>query len=148
MRLVIQRVSSASVTIEGEKVSAIGKGALVLVGVGHDDTKADAEYLAGKAQRLRMFEDEKGLMNLAASDVGGEFLVVSQFTLYGDCRKGNRPGWSQAAPPDMADKLYLYFVECLKKLGCAVQTGRFREHMMVDLCNDGPVTLLLESTGR
>lgn len=145
MRAVVQRVSRASVTVEGEIVGAIGKGFVVLLGVTHDDSEADAAYLAEKILGLRIFEDDAGKMNLALGDVQGECLVVSQFTLYGDCRKGRRPSFVAAAGPEQAERLYESFVGCLREKGIGVATGRFRAHMDVELVNDGPVTLLLDS---
>lgn len=144
MRVVIQRVSRASVTVENRVVGRIGPGIVVLLGVARGDTEQQAEWLAEKLVGLRMFEDDGGKMNLSVQDIGGELLVVSQFTLLGDCRKGRRPGFSAAAPPDDADRLYRYFVEYLRQQGYRVETGQFQAHMQVDLCNDGPVTLVLE----
>ncbi|PLX97322.1 MAG: D-tyrosyl-tRNA(Tyr) deacylase [Desulfuromonas sp.] len=145
MRAVLQRVSRAGVTVAGEKIADIGPGLLVLLGVeGGDDSKA-ADYLADKVAGLRIFEDEAGKMNLSVSDCGGAVLVVSQFTLLADCRKGRRPGFSAAAAPDIAAPLCDYFVARLKAQGLEVQTGRFQADMAVDLVNDGPVTILLDS---
>jgi len=145
MRLVLQRVSSARVTVDGEVVGEIGPGLLVLLGVTHGDTGAQAQHLAGKIAGLRIFEDGQGKMNRSVAEAGGSVLVVSQFTLYGDCRKGRRPGFSEASPPDEARRLYNIFVNELEKLGLEVATGCFREHMVVEIINDGPVTLLLDS---
>ena len=145
MRAVIQRVRAAGVSVGGRECAAIGPGAAVLVGVARGDTAADAGYLAGKISRLRIFDDAQGRMNRALAEVGGALLVVSQFTLLGDCRKGNRPGYTEAAPPDDAGPLYEEFVRRLRALGHEVQTGTFREHMLVRIENDGPVTLLLDS---
>ena len=145
MRAVVQRVSRGSVTVGGEIVGSIGKGFVVLLGVTHDDTEADASYLAEKILGLRVFEDDAGKMNLALADVGGACLVVSQFTLYGDCRKGRRPSFVAAAGPEQAEALYEVFVERVREGGIAVETGRFRAHMDVELVNDGPVTMLLDS---
>jgi D-aminoacyl-tRNA deacylase len=145
MRAVVQRVSSASVTVDGEIVGEIGKGFLVLLGVAGDDTQQDVNYLANKVAGLRVFEDDDGKMNLALADVGGGVLVVSQFTLYGDCRKGRRPSFVAAAPPEHAEALYRSFVAELRGQGIPVETGRFQVHMDVALVNDGPVTLLLDS---
>lgn len=145
MRACIQRVCRASVTVDGEVVGSIGRGLLVLLGVGQDDTEEDAVKLAEKTVALRIFEDEAGKMNLALTDVGGSLLVVSQFTLYADCRKGRRPSFVGAAPPDKAQALYEYFVNYVKGKGIAVATGRFREQMLVELVNEGPVTIWLDS---
>ena len=148
MKLVVQRVRSAWVQVNGHEVARIARGVLVLVGVGRGDTPADADFLAGKTSRLRIFEDAGGQMNLGLDAVNGEALVVSQFTLYGDCRKGNRPSYIEAAPPEEARTLYERYAASLAALGHRVQTGCFREDMLVGLENDGPVTLLLESENR
>jgi len=145
MRACVQRVSRAQVDIDGETVGAIERGFLVLLGVAAGDTQVDVDYMVDKIAGLRVFEDSAGKMNLALSDVGGAMLVVSQFTLYGDCRRGKRPSFTEAAPPEIAVPLYEAFVAGVRKLGLAVATGRFREHMAVSLVNDGPVTLLIES---
>lgn len=145
MRAAIQRVKEARVEVEGEVVGKIGKGILLFLGIRKDDTQDDIKYLADKVLRLRIFEDDAGKMNLSITDVGGEILVVSQFTLYGDCRKGRRPSFDEAASPDMAERLYGLFVEELKKRGIDVQTGRFRALMDIHLVNSGPVTILLDS---
>lgn len=145
MRVVVQRVSRATVTVDGEIVSAIGRGFLVLLGVTHEDRPEDADALADKVVGLRVFEDDAGKMNLAMVEVGGACLVVSQFTLYGDCRKGRRPSFVAAAGPEQAERLYNIFVEAVRSRGVGVETGRFRAHMDVELVNDGPVTLLLDS---
>ncbi len=145
MRAVIQRVSQASVTVEGEITGQIERGFLVLLGVGTDDTEDDAAYLAGKAVGLRVFEDADGKMNLSLADVGGAMLVVSQFTLYGDARKGRRPSFIEAARPEKANQLYESFCAEVRGQGIRVETGRFQKHMDVALVNDGPVTLLLDS---
>lgn len=145
MRAVVQRVSRASVTVEGEIVGSIDKGFVVLFGVTHDDTEADAAYLTEKILGLRIFEDDAGKMNLSIADVSGACLVVSQFTLYGDCRKGRRPSFVAAAGPEQAEALYEVFVERMRDGGICVATGRFRAHMDVELVNDGPVTMLLDS---
>jgi D-tyrosyl-tRNA(Tyr) deacylase len=145
MRAVIQRVSSAQVTVDGSVVGRIGRGFLVLLGVADDDTQDDVVYLAGKTAGLRVFEDADGKMNLGLQDIGGEVLVVSQFTLLGDCRKGRRPSFVRAARPEKADALYQSFVAELRGQGFHVETGRFQVHMDVELVNDGPVTLLLDS---
>ena len=144
VRALVQRVSRASVSVDGEVVGAIGNGLCVLVGVTHDDDESSAVKLAGKLWNLRVFEDPEGAMNLAVAAVGGELLVVSQFTLYGDTRKGRRPSWIAAARPEIAEPLIERLVEELRSLGGRVGTGRFRAHMVVDLVNDGPVTLLVE----
>ncbi len=148
MKLVVQRVRSAWVRVGDREIARIARGLLVLVGVGRGDTSSDAGFLAGKTARLRIFDDEQGQMNLALDAVGGEVLVVSQFTLYGDCRKGNRPSYIEAAVPVEACALYECYAAALSALGHRVQTGQFRENMLVGLENDGPVTLLLESSGR
>lgn len=145
MRACIQRVSRASVTVAGQVSGRIGTGMLVLLGVGVDDTEADARQLAGKLSGLRIFEDDEGKMNLALADVGGAMLVVSQFTLLGDCRKGRRPSFVAAARPELAEELYTVFVDAVGQHGIEVATGRFRQHMEVELVNDGPVTLVVET---
>lgn len=145
MRAVVQRVTQARVEVGGEVVGAIDRGFLVLLGVANGDTPADAAYLAEKTAGLRVFEDGDGKMNLALQEVGGAVLAVSQFTLLGDCRKGRRPGFTDAAPPELADRLYNEYVSALRAAGLAVATGVFRAEMQVHLCNDGPVTLLLDS---
>ncbi|MCU0502440.1 MAG: D-aminoacyl-tRNA deacylase [Anaerolineae bacterium] len=145
MRAVIQRVSSASVRVADETVGAIERGFLVFVGVTHDDTYAEADWLARKIAGLRLFEDAAGKMNLGLVDIGGALLVVSQFTLYGDARKGRRPDFLQAARPQQAEPLITHFVDQLRRHGLSVTTGRFQAHMEVSLVNDGPVTLLLET---
>lgn len=144
MRMVIQRVSQASVSVDGTVVGSIGKGIMVLLGVANDDTEQQAEWLANKLVHLRIFEDDAGKMNLSLREIAGQLLVVSQFTLLGDCRKGRRPGFSDAAPPAEADRLYMYFVEYLRTQGYTVETGQFQAKMMVNICNDGPVTFVLE----
>ncbi len=145
MRAVVQRVSEASVTVAGEQVSAIGPGFLVLLGVAADDTEADAEWMADKVVGLRVFEDEAGKLNRSLHEAGGELLVVSQFTLLGDCRKGRRPSFSNAATPEPANDLYLKFARQAEARGVSVRTGRFQAMMDVELVNQGPVTLLLDS---
>ncbi len=145
MRAVVQRVREASVETEGEIISRIGGGLLVLLGVAREDHRSDAEYLASKISNLRIFEDEAGKMNRSLIDTGGDMLVVSQFTLLGDCRKGRRPSFISAAEPDRANELYEYFVEAVRQLGIPVATGRFKAMMAVALVNDGPVTLIVES---
>lgn len=145
MRAVIQRVSRAGVVVDGTRIATIGSGLLVLLGVENGDGEKAAEYLAEKTAGLRIFEDAAGKMNLSVLDCTAEVLVVSQFTLLADCRKGRRPGFSAAAPPELAEPLCDYFVEQLKQRGIKVQTGKFRADMAVDLVNDGPVTVLLDS---
>lgn len=145
MRAVVQRVSEARVQVGGQVIGQIGRGLLVLVGVGHDDTSSDARDLAAKIVGLRIFEDEAGKMNQALADVAGELLVVSQFTLWGDCRQGRRPSFTAAAPPALAERLYEEFVAAARELGATVATGQFRAMMQVALVNDGPVTLLVDS---
>ncbi len=132
-------------TVEGQVVGQIGRGLLVLLGVTHGDTLADVDYLAEKTTGLRIFEDEAGKMNRSVLEVGGQILVVSQFTLWGDCRRGKRPSFTDAAPPDLAERLYDQFVAAVRQLGVPAATGTFRAHMDVALVNDGPVTLLLDS---
>ncbi len=145
MRAVVQRVKQSSVTVEHEVVGWIGRGLMVLLGVCGEDSQADADFLADKIVNLRIFEDDQGKMNRSLLDIQGEILVVSQFTLYGDCRKGRRPSFVRAAGPDQANFLYEYFVAQVKSKGVPVQTGRFRAMMEVALVNDGPVTLIVES---
>lgn len=145
MRLLIQRAAKGSVTIGGETVGRTGKGLVVLVGVTHTDTEADAEYLANKCVNLRIFTDENDKMNLSLLNIGGGMLAISQFTLYGDCVKGRRPGFDLAARPELAEPLYEKFVELVRNMGVPVETGRFGADMMVEIHNDGPVTFLLES---
>ena len=145
MRAVVQRVSRARVTVDGETTGEIELGLLVLVGVGAADTRADAEYLVEKTIGLRIFGDPEGKMNLSVAEVGGAMLVVSQFTLYGDVRHGRRPSFDTAAPPEIARQLYEYFVETVRSSGLRCQTGRFQETMQVELVNEGPVTILLDS---
>ncbi len=146
MRAVVQRVSRAQVAVDGEIVGEVGRGLLVLLGVTHADTEADADYLADKIAGLRVFEDENGKMNLDTAAVGGGILVVSQFTLYGDVRRGKRPSFDAAAKPERARELYEHFVARIRAAGLPCQTGRFQEMMEVELVNDGPVTILLDST--
>lgn len=145
MRAVVQRVKRASVTVAGQVTGEIGPGLLVLLGVAGRDSENDADYLAGKVFNLRIFADEADKMNLSVGETGGAILVVSQFTLHGDCRKGRRPSYNDAASPAMAEKLYEYFVSSLRKLGAPVSTGRFQTTMEISLLNDGPVTILLDS---
>ena len=145
MRSVIQRVTRASVTVGGEVVGSIGEGLLVLLGVKVGDTEKDADYMADKLLKLRIFEDEAGKMNLSVQDVGGSILAVSQFTLCGDCRKGKRPSFDKAAKPEIANEYYEQFVAGCRAKGLPVETGVFRAHMLVELVNNGPVTILLDS---
>ncbi len=148
MRALIQRVANASVRIDGEPIADIGPGLVVLLGVAEGDVDADAAYLVGKIANLRIFSDEQNRFNRSALDTGAELLVVSQFTLYGDTRKGRRPDFTAAAPPTEALRLYEYAVELFHQTGLTVATGRFQEHMEVSLVNDGPVTLMLDSADR
>jgi len=148
VKALVQRVRSAAVDIEGREVAAIDRGLLVFLGVAADDSEADAEWMAGKIARLRIFDDVEGRMNLDAAAAGGRYLVVSQFTLFANCRKGNRPSYLDAAPPERADALYEEFVRALRAHGCDVQTGVFRAAMRVRLINDGPVTIPIESPPR
>jgi D-tyrosyl-tRNA(Tyr) deacylase len=145
MRAVVQRVSRAQVTVNGEMAGEIGLGLLVLLGVGRDDTEDDATYLAEKIAGLRVFEDAQGKMNRSVRDAGGSVLAVSQFTLYGDVRRGKRPSFDAAAPPEKARSLYEFFVEQIRTAGLRCETGRFQETMKVELVNEGPVTILLDS---
>ena len=145
MRAVVTRVTSASVTIDGQVTGSIGKGFLILLGVGPADTEADSAYLAQKILGLRVFEDENGKMNLGLEDVGGQVLVVSQFTLYGNCRKGRRPSFTEAAPPALGNALYEKFLQDCAGLGYPPQHGQFGADMKVASVNDGPVTLLLDT---
>jgi D-tyrosyl-tRNA(Tyr) deacylase len=145
MRAVIQRVQRAQVTAQGELIGKIGPGILVLLGVAASDASSDADYLAEKIAGVRIFEDASGKMSRAPAEVGAEVLVVSQFTLYGDLRRGKRPSFDAAAPPAKARELYEYFVERIRAAGLPCQTGRFQEKMTVELANDGPVTILLDS---
>ena len=144
MRAVVQRVSTAAVTVAGEEVGRIGRGLCVLLGVTHDDDAAVARKLAERLWHLRVFDDDAGVMNRSAADVGGELLVVSQFTLYGDTSGGRRPSWIAAARPEHAEPLVTAVVEELRRLGATVATGRFRAEMQVSLTNDGPVTLVID----
>jgi D-tyrosyl-tRNA(Tyr) deacylase len=145
MRAVVQRVTRASVTIDGEVTGEIENGLVVLLGIARDDTESDADYLVPKIIALRIFNDALGRMNVSVKDIDGGLLIVSQFTLYGDVRRGLRPSWSDAATPEIAEPLYDYFVESSRKLLGRVETGSFRTMMQVELVNDGPVTILLDS---
>ncbi len=145
MRAVLQRVTRSSVSVDHQTIGAIGPGLLVLLGVAREDAEADADYLAEKIIQLRIFEDEAGKMNHSLGETGGAMLVVSQFTLLGDCRKGRRPSFAAAAPPEKAEALYGRFVDRVKASGIQVATGRFRAMMHIDLINDGPVTLIVDS---
>ena len=145
MRAVVQRVRSASVSVGGEEVGRMGPGLMILLGVRKGDTEAEARWLAEKIAGLRIFEDAEGKMNLSASEIGGSALIVSQFTLYGDCRKGRRPSFDKAAPPDVAERLYEDFVKYIGDAGIPTSTGRFQAMMLVKIENDGPVTLIVET---
>lgn len=144
MRALLQRVSKASVTVDGQTISSIGNGLLILLGVGHGDGEEQAKFLAEKIATLRVFEDDQGKTNLSVLDVGGEAIVVSQFTLYADTRKGRRPSFTDAALPDLAEPLVTRFAELLRAQGVVTQTGRFGAHMEVEIHNNGPVTIWLE----
>lgn len=148
MKALVQRVTKGSVTVDGEIVGSIGRGLVVLAGVGSGDTERDVDYLAEKVANLRIFSDAEGKFNLSVLDVGGEVLTISQFTLLADTRKGRRPSFSDAAPPDDADRLINLFVERLRGLGLRVATGRFQAHMLVEIHNDGPVTIMLDSRDK
>ncbi len=145
MRAVVQRVRSASVAVDGAIIGEIGNGLVVLVGIARDDTKVEAAYLVDKIANLRIFDDADGKMNLSVKDVDGALLIVSQFTLYGDVRRGLRPSWSDAAPPEVAEPLYDFFVRQARATVDEVATGKFQAMMQVELINDGPVTILLDS---
>ena len=145
MRAVVQRVSRARVSVNGEITGDIGLGLLVLLGVGAGDTRAEADYLVDKTIGLRIFEDAGGKMNLSVAEAGGALLVVSQFTLYGDVRRGKRPSFDAAAPPEQARRLYEFFIERIRSAGVRCETGRFQEMMQLELVNEGPVTILLDS---
>jgi D-tyrosyl-tRNA(Tyr) deacylase len=145
MRAVLQRVTRASVRVEAETVGEIGPGLLVLLGIARDDAEEDALYLVEKVLNLRVFDDAEGRMNLSLTESGGALLVVSQFTLYGDVRRGRRPSWFEAAPPELAERLYEFFVAEARRAGARVETGSFRRMMEVELVNDGPVTILVDS---
>jgi len=146
MRAVIQRVTRASVTVDDEMIGEIGNGLVVLLGIARDDTEKDATYLVEKISALRIFDDEEGRMNASVKDINGGMLIVSQFTLYGDVRRGLRPSWIDAAPPELAEPLYGYFVSQSRKVIERVATGHFRAMMKIELVNDGPVTILLDSS--
>ena len=149
MRAVIQRVKSSSVTVKGKLIGSIGKGLNILLAVKSDDCEKDARYLAGKIMQLRIFPDENDKMNLSIQDIGGELLVISQFTLYGNCKKGNRPSFSESASADKAVELYDFFIKLIKTVyPNKVVSGVFKADMLVDIKNDGPVTLILESPGK
>ncbi len=145
MRAVVQRVMRGSVSIDENITGAIGMGLVVLLGVGKEDNKKDLEYIFDKIINLRIFEDMEGKMNLSLLDIAGSLLVVSQFTLYGDCRKGRRPGFDRAAPPKIAEEMYDEFIKRCRDIGVKVETGVFRANMLVEIYNDGPVTILLDS---
>ena len=145
MRAVVQRVTRANVTIDGEIAGKIENGLVVLLGIARDDTTEDADYLVAKIIALRIFDDPEGKMNRSLKDIDGGLLIISQFTLYGDVRRGLRPSWSDAAAPEVAEPLYDYFVESSRKLLGRIETGSFRKMMLVELINDGPVTILLDS---
>lgn len=147
MRALIQRVTSASVVIDGETAGSIQQGLLVLLGVAQNDTREECEWLAKKTAELRLFTQD-GKMQQSVEDVGGRLLVISQFTLYGNVRKGTRPSFTKAAPPNVAEELYNYYIECLRTRGIHVETGRFGANMQVSLTNDGPVTLMLERDAK
>jgi len=148
VKALLQRVTRASVTVDDEEVGKIGQGLVVLLGVAHGDTEKDAQYLAQKIANLRIFADSEGKFNLSALDVHGELLVVSQFTLLADTKKGRRPSFIDAAPPEQADKLFAYFAEQAKATGLKVATGRFQAYMQVEIHNDGPVTIMLDSSEK
>jgi D-tyrosyl-tRNA(Tyr) deacylase len=145
MRAVVQRVSSAEVRVDDKMVGRVGKGLLVYLGVGKEDTVSDIEYMADKVSGLRIFEDENGKMNLSVQDIRGEILAISQFTLYGDVRKGKRPSFSDSADPDKGEELYNQFISIIQGIGIRIDKGIFGAHMMGDYVNDGPVTILLDS---
>lgn len=145
MRAVLQRVSHASVHVDNQEIGAIGPGLLVLLGMHRNDTGQELDWMCEKIVNLRIFADQDGKMNKSLADIDGEMLIVSQFTLYGDCRKGRRPGYSDAAPPEQAEALYMQFIKEIRRRGIKTATGRFQAMMQVSLVNDGPVTLLLDS---
>lgn len=146
MRAVVQRIKEGRVIVEDDTVGEIDRGLLVYLGVGDNDTETDLEYMVNKVTGLRIFEDENGKMNLSVQDIGGEILAISQFTLYGDARKGKRPSFTDAASPEVGDRLYERFIARTTEMGIRTQSGVFGAHMMVDYVNDGPVTILLDST--
>ncbi len=148
MKAIVQRVKNARVTVDNITISRIDKGIMVLLGVAREDTEKEADYLAEKIINLRIFEDDQGKMNLSLKDIQGQLLVVSQFTLLGDCRKGRRPSFTKAAPPEEAERLYTYFAGRAAEAGVPVKTGQFQANMDVSLINQGPVTLMLESKPR
>lgn len=148
MKALLQRVSKASVTVEGQVVGHIGRGLVVFVGISREDRERDAQYLAEKTVNLRLFSDREGKFNLSALDTRGDLLVVSQFTLLADAKKGRRPGFTEAAPPGEAEALFERFLAFLRTSGLRVETGRFQQHMLVEIHNDGPVTILLDSKDR
>jgi D-tyrosyl-tRNA(Tyr) deacylase len=148
MKALVQRVASASVGVDGKTVGHINRGLLVFLGVSREDSQEEARYLANKIANLRIFPSEEGEFDLSALEIGGEFLVVSQFTLLADSRKGRRPSFTQAAPPDRAKELYEFFIEQARSFGLKVETGVFQQHMLVEINNDGPVTIWLESIGK
>ena len=148
MRALVQRVSNASVTIGAEEVGTIGRGLVVLLGISRTDTEDEAQHIVGKVVNLRIFDDDEGKFDRSALDIGAELLIVSQFTLYGDTRKGRRPSFMEAAPPDQAEKLFDRTVELFRQTGLGVETGRFQAYMMVSIQNDGPVTVMLDSADR
>ncbi|MDN5303957.1 MAG: D-aminoacyl-tRNA deacylase [Fusobacteriaceae bacterium] len=144
MKVVLQKVKTANVKVNNEVVGEISKGILVFLGINNNDTEKEADWLINKIIKLRIFEDENNKMNKSLIDINGEILIISQFTLYGDCRKGLRPSFTEAAPPEKAKKLYNYFVNKMKETGIKIETGIFQEHMDVSLINDGPVTMIIE----
>ena len=148
MRALVQRVTQASVSVDGEAVGEIGPGLVVLLGIAQEDGEEEARYLVHKITNLRVFPDEEGRFNRSALECRAEFLVISQFTLYGDTRRGRRPSFVRAAPPEQAEALFTRTLELFKATGLKVETGRFQAHMLVDICNDGPVTLMLDSADR
>ena len=147
MKAVVQRVKKASISVDNEEIAQIGKGLVILLGVSGKDTEKEADFLAEKVINLRVFDDSDSKMNLSGLDVGAQFLVVSQFTVYGDCRKGRRPSYTDAAAPDKAEELYEYFVNKIRNNKVEVATGKFQAKMLVSLENDGPVTIIVESPG-
>ncbi len=148
MKALLQRVTSASVSVTDEVAGRIGQGLVVFIGVANSDTRKDAQYLAQKVANLRIFTDEEGRFNLSALDINGELLIVSQFTLLADTRRGRRPSFTEAAPPAQAEELFEYFVEEVRATGLKVATGRFQQYMQVEIHNDGPVTILLDSSDK